>query len=131
MTAWAEFNEHEGWVAGEMRNVKKFNIKVNGQSYEVEVEEIAEEKPKQKSALKEAVTLPSIGSGNVVAPMPGVITAVRIRVGDVVRVEQTLLTLEAMKMENEIPADRSGVIKEVHVTAGQSVSAGELLVLIV
>ncbi|CAA7601813.1 Biotin/lipoyl attachment [Acididesulfobacillus acetoxydans] len=111
--------------------MKKFRIKVNGQEYEVEVEEIGQEKPSQGPSPKSFSSQPSAGNGNIVAPMPGVVTAVKIKAGDLVRSEQPLLTLEAMKMENEIPADRSGVVKEVLVKEGQGVGAGELLVVIV
>lgn len=106
-------------------------IKVNGQDYEVEVEEIAAEKPRKPApSQSHSHRTSGLATGNVTAPMPGVVTAVKVQVGDEVEPEQTLLTLEAMKMENEIPAGKKGVVRQVNVQAGQSVSAGELLVVI-
>lgn len=114
-----------------MNRVKKFKIKVNGQVYEVEVEELAGESPKRpQPAFDQDSAVPENVTGKVVAPMPGVITAVKTEVGDKVVPEQALLTLEAMKMENEIPAGRSGRVKQILVTVGQSVSSGELLVIV-
>ncbi|MHB1651919.1 MAG: biotin/lipoyl-containing protein [Desulfitobacteriaceae bacterium] len=115
-----------------MSKVKRFNIKVNGQDYEVEVQEVINgDKPKKAAPpITQAKRAPQSGSGNVTAPMPGVITSVKVNVGDEVSVEQAVVTLEAMKMENEIPAGKAGVIQEIHVSVGQSVSSGELLVVI-
>jgi biotin carboxyl carrier protein len=80
---------------------------------------------------KEAVG--DTGSGGpqrVVAPMPGKIVRVDVKPGDVVRVRQPLVVVEAMKMENELRAGRDGTIAEIHVKEGASVDAGALLVVI-
>jgi biotin carboxyl carrier protein len=68
--------------------------------------------------------------GSVTAPMPGTILRIHITVGKKVSMGDVLLTLEAMKMENQIPAPVSGVIKEVHVKEGQTVNSGDLLTVI-
>lgn len=70
------------------------------------------------------------GDVRVVAPMPGRIVRVLVKPGDRVEARQGLVVVEAMKMENEIAAARAGVVKEVAVSAGQSVESGRLLVVI-
>jgi biotin carboxyl carrier protein len=67
------------------------------------------------------------GRGEVKSVMPGIVKEVRVRVGDVVQPGQPLLVLEAMKMENEIRADRAGRVSRVLVTPGQAVEKGALL----
>ena len=64
----------------------------------------------------------------VSAPMPGVIQAVEVQVGDEVKHGQTVVVLEAMKMKNAIRSPRDGVISEVPVRVGQSVGYGDVLV---
>lgn len=135
--------------------MKKFNIKVNGISYEVEVEEIQEaaaaapqaaapkaapkvaapkvEAPKKekagKSKAKEAVAA-GAGEHSIDAPMPGKIVKVVVEEGQTVKAGDVLLVLEAMKMQNEITADADGTIKAVNVEAGQNVKVKESLVII-
>ncbi|HEX5071458.1 MAG TPA: biotin/lipoyl-containing protein [Vicinamibacterales bacterium] len=70
------------------------------------------------------------GDVRVSAPMPGRIVRVLVKPGDAVEARQGLVVVEAMKMENEIAAARAGVVKEVAVSAGQSVESGRLLVVI-
>ena len=65
--------------------------------------------------------------GDVRSRMPGIVKEIRVAAGDVVKPHQPLLVLEAMKMENEIRADRAGTVKAVHVRAGQAVEKGALL----
>jgi acetyl-CoA/propionyl-CoA carboxylase biotin carboxyl carrier protein len=68
------------------------------------------------------------GDGAVVAIMPGQITRVLVEEGEEVEEGQAVCVLEAMKMENELRTDRAGVVGAVHVTAGQDVEKGEVLV---
>jgi acetyl-CoA/propionyl-CoA carboxylase, biotin carboxylase, biotin carboxyl carrier protein len=70
------------------------------------------------------------GSGNVTVPMQGTIVKVLVSVGDDVEEGQTVCVLEAMKMENNIAADKSGTVKDVKVEAGQSVGSGDVVVVI-
>jgi biotin carboxyl carrier protein len=70
------------------------------------------------------------GPQRITAPMPGKIVRVPASVGDAVHARQTIVVIEAMKMENELKAARDGVLGELHATEGQSVEAGVLLAVI-
>ena len=70
------------------------------------------------------------GSGQVIVPMQGTIVKVLVAVGDAVEVGQTICLLEAMKMENAVGAEKDGVVKEVRVSAGDSVGAGDVVAVI-
>ena len=72
------------------------------------------------------------GSGplRIVAPMPGKVVRVLVKAGDPVRARQAVVVVEAMKMENELRADRDGTVAEIHTREGMSVEAGALLVVI-
>ncbi|HET6773035.1 MAG TPA: biotin carboxylase N-terminal domain-containing protein [Acidimicrobiales bacterium] len=70
------------------------------------------------------------GSGSVAVPMQGTIVKMLVAVGDTVAEGQTVCVLEAMKMENNIAADKAGTVTEVKVEAGQSVGSGDVVVVI-
>jgi biotin carboxyl carrier protein len=72
----------------------------------------------------------SVGPQRVVAPMPGKVVRVLVKIGDAVHARQPLVVVEAMKMENELKAGRDGIIADVHAREGASVDAGALLVMI-
>ncbi len=72
----------------------------------------------------------SSGSGNVVVPMQGTIVKVNVEVGQEVEVGDTIVILEAMKMENSVNAEKSGVVTSINVTAGDSVSAGDTIAVV-
>ncbi len=78
--------------------------------------------------LDAVVSRPRSGDGRVKAPIPGLITHIRVQVGESVEAGSSILVLEAMKMENEIRAPLSGVVTAVHVTPGQTVARDEVLV---
>ena len=122
--------------------MRKFIINVNGNSYEVEVEEVGgapsaapvsapkaapAAAPAPKAALAPAAAPPA-GATNVTAPMPGNIVSVKVKVGDTVNAGDVLCVLEAMKMENEIMAPQAGKVVAVSASAGSSVSTGDVLV---
>ena len=67
-------------------------------------------------------------SGNIKAPMPGLILNINVKEGQKVKEGDTLLVLEAMKMENAISAENDGTIKSVNVKTGNTVEKGELLI---
>lgn len=132
--------------------MKRFNITVNGQTYDVLVEEVggssapvvpapvstpapaptpaaapaAAPEPQPVSAANSPVS--TEGTEPLNAPMPGTIVDVLVKAGDKVEKGQVLLILEAMKMENEIMSPRDAVIAGVHVNKGESVDSGKLLV---
>jgi acetyl-CoA/propionyl-CoA carboxylase biotin carboxyl carrier protein len=70
------------------------------------------------------------GSGNVEVPMQGTIVKILVQIGQAVEVGQAVVVLEAMKMENQIGADRAGTISEIKVAAGDTVGAGDVVVVI-
>jgi len=70
------------------------------------------------------------GGGAVSAPMQGTIVKVLVEVGDAVENGQAVLVLEAMKMENQLAAERAGTVQEVRVSPGDSVAAGDVLLVI-
>jgi acetyl-CoA/propionyl-CoA carboxylase, biotin carboxylase, biotin carboxyl carrier protein len=68
-----------------------------------------------------------VGSGSVTIPMQGTIIKVLVSEGDTVEVGQTICVLEAMKMENAVNAEKSGVVKDIKVAAGDSVGGGDVI----
>jgi acetyl-CoA/propionyl-CoA carboxylase biotin carboxyl carrier protein len=70
------------------------------------------------------------GSGNVEVPMQGTIVKVLVEVGQAVEAGQAVVVLEAMKMENQITAEKAGTVKEIKVSAGDTVGAGDVVVVI-
>ena len=124
-------------------NIKDINdnvasLTVNGVEYTVEVEGITTaptkvvpkgvQTPVMQSA--EPVARPAAPSGAANAlksPLPGVILDVMVREGDAVKAGQTLMLLEAMKMENNIEAERDGVIEQLKARKGDSVLEGQVL----
>ncbi|HEU5098732.1 MAG TPA: biotin/lipoyl-containing protein [Roseiflexaceae bacterium] len=78
-----------------------------------------------------AVARPASADGRIKAPIPGQITRVLVAVGDLVEVGQSLMILEAMKMENHVRAPRAGRVEQLNVVAGQAVTLHALLAEIV
>jgi acetyl-CoA/propionyl-CoA carboxylase biotin carboxyl carrier protein len=70
------------------------------------------------------------GSGEVTVPMQGTIVKVLVQVGETIEAGQPVVVLEAMKMENQIQAERAGTIAEIRVSAGDTVGAGDVVVVI-
>ena len=117
--------------------MRKFHVNVNGTPYEVEVEEIAAgaapAAPVQAAApapAPAAAAPVAAGATSVTAPMPGNILDIKVKVGDMVEANTVVIMLEAMKMENEIEADASGVIKAILLDNGEPVEFGEPLFVI-
>ena len=81
--------------------------------------------PKRPKAANTAT-----GSGTVAVPMQGTIVKVMVEVGDAVEVGQTVCVLEAMKMENNVNAEKAGTVKEVKVAPGASVGPGDVIAII-
>ncbi len=84
-------------------------------------------RPKRSGAGAGAV---AAGSGSVTVPMQGTIVKVLVEVGQTVIVGETIVVLEAMKMENNIAADKAGTVREIKVVTGDSVGSGDVVVII-
>lgn len=131
--------------------LRKFKIKVDGQEYLVEMEEIGAVAPAAPAApvapvAPAAPAAPAVevspapapapaaatpaGADAMPSPMPGNILRILVNVGDTVTENQPLLILEAMKMENEIVAAKAGVVAGIHVKEGQVVNPGDALITI-
>ena len=125
--------------------MKKYNVTVNGMTYEVVVEEAGEvaaspapqaapmaapatPKAAPAPAAKPAVSKPAAGAKTVAAPMPGTILKMNVKVGDAVKKNDLVCILEAMKMENEIFAAEEGTVTAVNAPQGISVNTGDAIV---
>ena len=105
-------------------------VQVNGVPYKVEFEK--NEKPRTETGAK-VIASPkaAAGAGNQVkAPLPGVVMNINVKVGDTVKASDTVLVLEAMKMENAIHAGYDGRVASISVNPGDSVLEGAVLVTI-
>ena len=67
-------------------------------------------------------------SKNITAPLPGVITSVKVKEGELIKSGQVVAVLEAMKMENDLQSERDGRVKEVKVEKGDSVLEGAVII---
>ena len=151
--------------------MKKYSLKINGNSYEVKIDDINEAStlahvtvngtkydveiaggkapvvkkpqvtaapeatglsvtPKTPIATKPAAAPVAAGGLKVACPLPGTVLSINVKEGDTVAAGQTLVVLEAMKMENNIDAERGGVVKQVLVQAGATVMEGDVLLVI-
>lgn len=126
--------------------MKKFKVTVNGKSYEVDVEELGTAAPAPVAATSPAPASASASAASaatqaapkgpipdsavvVKAPMPGKISAIKQESGSVTR-GSVILVLEAMKMQNDIPAPQDGTLTEVRVAVGDNVKTGDVLAVI-
>lgn len=130
--------------------MKKLRITIGKKTYDVTVEVLDEGAPAEARPISQpaspsgaapppsAAPAPSGGhahpapaeAGAVVSPMAGVVKSVLVKEGDDVEQGQTLLVLEAMKMDNRVNAPRAGSVAQVHVGEGQSVAEGESLMVL-
>lgn len=121
--------------------MKKFFVKVNGVGYDVEIEEVAGngvQMPVQQTpapapavAQKPVQAAPAPAAGEAVkAPLPGTVLDIRVSAGQSVKSGDIMLVLEAMKMENEIPAPADGVVSAISVKKGDTVETDTLLCMI-
>ena len=152
--------------------MKKYSLKINGNSYEVKIDDINEAStlahvtvngtkydveieggkaiqapkpqvaavpqtatsisvtPQTPIATKPAAPAAAASGTKVTCPLPGTVLSINVKEGDTVAAGQTVVVLEAMKMENNIDAERGGVVKQVLVSAGATVMEGDVLLVI-
>ncbi len=121
--------------------MRKFSVTVNGSTYEVVVEEVSPNEvvtpvvapaaaPAVSAAPKTAPkAAPAVaGSVAVKSPFPGTVLKVNVTVGQTVKKDDTLMVVEAMKMENEIKAPQGGTVASINVQKGASVNTDDLLI---
>jgi pyruvate carboxylase subunit B len=104
----------------------EFTVDVDGEVFNVKVSStlgkvIGAEGPKKPEQMPD---------GAVVSPMQGMILAVLVAVGDKVEEEDVLMTIEAMKMQNQIKATHAGEVKEIFTFQGEVVNSGDLLMVV-
>ena len=114
-------------------------VEVNGTPYKVELEKKESVKvvsaPRPSAAPRTqggekviAKPAPAAGGHQIKAPLPGVVVSVSVKVGDTVKAADTVIMLEAMKMENAIHAGRDGKVASINVNNGDSVLEGSVLI---
>jgi len=116
------------------------DVVVNGTTHQVELEKAPEvaptvarptvAKPTMETTSSTTSTQGGATGKALKSPLPGVIIDVFVKVGDTVKSGQKVLLLEAMKMENNIDADKDGTVKEIKVSKGDSVNEGDTLMII-
>ncbi|MDE5969890.1 MAG: biotin/lipoyl-binding protein [Muribaculaceae bacterium] len=117
-------------------------VEVNGVPYKVELEKAAPVKvvstprpaaaPRTESGEK-VIAKPAVATGgaySVKAPLPGVVLSINVKVGDTVKAADTVVMLEAMKMENAIHAGKDGKVASIAINNGDSVLEGAVLITI-
>ena len=105
---------------------QSFEVTLRGEQFHVQIED---ERTRRLHGGRQGPALPQ-GDLTVRAPIPGLVVKVLVQDGDEVIEDQPLIILEAMKMENEIRAMRSGVVRKVEVSAGKSVEQDAVLIVI-
>jgi 3-methylcrotonyl-CoA carboxylase alpha subunit len=98
-------------------------VTVDGEQYRIEIEEQMRYLLRRRGAAAH-------GSGQIKAPMPGRVVLVAVAPGQAVERGDSLLVLEAMKMENEIKAPGAGTVRDVRVQAGQIVNPGDVMLVV-
>jgi acetyl-CoA/propionyl-CoA carboxylase biotin carboxyl carrier protein len=117
---------------------RQTTVEVNGRRFDVklwvpESAGVAAAGPAKKKAARSAAAAgggAGGGSGKIAVPMQGTIVKVLVEVGQAVEAGQSVVVLEAMKMENQIEADKSGTVKAINVKPGDTVGAGDVVVVI-
>ncbi|MBT8299875.1 MAG: acetyl-CoA carboxylase biotin carboxyl carrier protein subunit [Maribacter sp.] len=113
----------------------KIELEVNGTSYSVNMKEQIKKtktptlvRAASKRPAEPLKVNPSSSKTKIVAPIPGVVLSLDAAVGDVIKIGDRLLVLEAMKMENNIVSEKAGTITAVNVKVGQQVLQNEIMI---
>lgn len=113
----------------------KYTATLNGKQYEVELERIDAYEPMPRYGEAPAAApapapaaAPAAGATTVEAPMPGKILNIKVSAGQAVKFGETVIVMEAMKMETEIVAPADGTVAQILVKAGDAVDTGAALV---
>ncbi|MEJ5173113.1 MAG: sodium-extruding oxaloacetate decarboxylase subunit alpha [Hydrogenothermaceae bacterium] len=122
-------------VGNPVEGRKPYFIRIDGELEEVLVQPVREIEVGQDSvSLPEATTSTGkrkvMGLGDVSSPMPGKVTSIKVSLGDKVKKGDVLLTVEAMKMENEIHSPIDGTVSEILVKVGDNVNPDECLIVV-
>jgi biotin carboxyl carrier protein len=125
-TLYSLLMDNLSWEVLVEREGDEYRVLIDGELHVVNVQD-----ERTRKLAKAQVT----GTGHtaevhVKAPMPGLVRAITVGVGDAVDARQGIVILEAMKMENELRAPRDGVVKEIRVKPGDRVDQGQVLVVI-
>ncbi len=119
-----DHKSHKAQVTTSDFLAKKYTVKVNGNTYEVDIasqlDQLIKEMGFEVGAAKQV--------NAIKAPMPGLVLEISVEVGQEVQEGDNLLILEAMKMENSFTSPRAGIIKSIAVNKGQAVDKGQLLI---
>lgn len=123
--------------------MKKYEIEINNEIYHVSVRELSDDKDMQNEQVSPVLTTesnkkpesanqttPSGSENEVTAPMPGTILNIKVTPKQTVKQGDTLIILEAMKMENEIVSPADGVVGEIHVKQNERVESDQVLLTI-
>ena len=123
----------------EDKSMKRFLIKINGKTYDAEVEVLGASAaaPAPAAAPKAAAPAPAPaapaaapkagGPANVTSPLPGTVLRLVKNAGDTVAAGEVVIIVESMKMENEVVAPEAGRIASIAVAAGSAINTGDLL----
>lgn len=111
------------------------NLEVNGTTYDVKLKEEVK-KTKTPTLVRAASKRPAeplkvnpkSNKTRIVAPIPGVVLSIDVKVGDTLKIGDRMLVLEAMKMENNIVCEKAGTIISINIAAGQQVLQDELMI---
>jgi biotin carboxyl carrier protein len=120
---------------------RKFRITIDGKIFEAEVEElggeitaapaIQQQKTAQKPIQQKETPTPTSAAGKaIVAPMPGKIISIKVKSGQQIKKGEIVLVLEAMKMEQEIKSEYTGVVSSINISEGDTVKKDQALILL-
>ncbi len=112
--------------------MKVYKVKVNGRVFEVEVETVDEKAGHIEApvAKEEPVREVSATGSEIIAPIAGKVTDIKVGVGDSVKEGQTVMIVEAMKLENEIQSAYSGTVRQILVKEGDDVRNKDVLIVL-